>query len=96
MSADYPRDYYYSIEAGGEFVEGHILMTTRQARYIEKALKKRMLYLGYSKAVFVIEPGGEYDYTYDDDDDDYEKYASAIINDAGYTIQPGSTLKEEE
>ena len=96
MSADYPRDYYYSIEAGGEFIEGHILMTTRQSRYMEKALRKRMLDLGYSKADFVIEPGGEYDYAYDDDDDDFEKYAAEIIKHAGYTIQPGSTLKEEE
>jgi len=94
--ADYPRDYYYSIEAGYEFVEGHILMTTRQSRHMEKALKKRMLDLGYSKATIVIEPGGEYEYAYDEDDDDYERYAAEIVRNSGYTIQPGSTLKEEE
>jgi hypothetical protein len=93
---DYPKDYYYSIEAGGEFVEGHILMTTRQSRYMEKALKKRMLDLGYSRAIFTVMPGGEFDYTFDEDDDDYEKYAAEIVKNAGYTIQPGSTLKEEE
>lgn len=93
---DYPKDYYYSIEAGGEFVEGHILMTSRQSRYMEKAIRKRMLEMGYSKPTLVIETGGDYDYIYDEDDDDFEAYAKEIIDIGGFATQVWSTLKEEK
>lgn len=89
-------DYYYSIDADGEFAEGHILATLSQAAAIEKAIIARMAAMGYSKPEVRISLGGEYDYAYDEEDDDYEAYAKDIIDDGGFAIQDWSTLKEEE
>ena len=93
---DYPKDYYYSIEAGGEFSEGHLLVTDKQAAALERAIKARLVVLGYNDFAVQIDEGGEYDYAYDEEDDDFDGYAAAIVHDKGFTIQPGSTLKEEE
>lgn len=90
-------DFYFSIEdEDGNFSEGHILATRRQAEAIEDAIVVRMLAMGYRKPNVQMSLGGEYDFAYDEDDDDYEAYAKEIIASGGFVTQNWSTLKEEE
>lgn len=80
---NYRIDHYYSLQAGGEYEEGHIFCTIAEGERIQTQLR-----IGLPGVEVYVEPGGEYDYT--TEQSDAETISASIIHDSGFALVKGN------
>jgi hypothetical protein len=81
MVSDQRYDHYYSLEADGEFEDGHIFCTIAEGVEIKAALRAALPDVDIN-----VELGGEYDFT-TDDGTTAEAIAADIAMMSGFLIE---------
>lgn len=81
MSESYRIDHYYSLQADGEFEEGHLFVTPEEGEEIRRILSKEL-----PGVEVIVEPGGLYAYSSEGEEADV--IAASILHNSGFIFDP--------